>query len=116
VLLFQLGEHTEAARVAREGPKIFPDRTSEYRLLAFFLSHCVSVADKDRRLQEQERRVVAQKYAEEAVEALREALRRGYDNLQDLKTAEDLNPLRAREDFQKLLTEAEKKPSAGASK
>ncbi len=116
VLLFQLEEHSEAARVAREVIEIFPESAGEYRRLAGFLAHCIPVAEKDRRLPEEERKLVAQRYAEEAVEALREALRRGYANLGDLKAAADLNPLRSREDFQKLLAEAEEKAQRSTGK
>jgi len=47
--------------------------------------------------------------AARAVETLRKAMAKGYSNLQQLKTDEDLERLRGREDFKKMLAEMEKK-------
>ena len=45
----------------------------------------------------------------QAVEALRKAIAKGYSNVQQLKTDEDLEGLRGREDFKKVMGEVEKK-------
>ncbi len=50
-------------------------------------------------------------YAARAVELLRRAIERGYQNVARLKRDPDLDALRPRADFQKLLSELEK-PSA----
>jgi eukaryotic-like serine/threonine-protein kinase len=47
-------------------------------------------------------------YAARAVALLRQAIAKGYKNIEQLKKDEDLKALRPREDFQKLLQEVEK--------
>jgi serine/threonine-protein kinase len=55
--------------------------------------------------------VQAERYAGRAVSVLREAVAKGYANIEHMKQDTDLNPLRQREDFQKLLRELEAKKS-----
>jgi hypothetical protein len=44
---------------------------------------------------------------------LRQAVHKGFQDAQPLKTNTDLDPLRSREDFQQLLAQLEQKPRAG---
>jgi tetratricopeptide (TPR) repeat protein len=48
------------------------------------------------------------KYAERAVALLRQAVAKGYRNVNGMKNDDDLKPLRPRDDFQKLLREMQK--------
>jgi serine/threonine protein kinase/tetratricopeptide (TPR) repeat protein len=48
------------------------------------------------------------KYARRAVELLRQAVAKGYRNIEHLKQDEDLSSLRGRDDFRKLVAEIEK--------
>ena len=50
-------------------------------------------------------RALHEKYAARAVVLLREAVQAGYKNVAHIKRDSDLDPLRQREDFQKLLAE-----------
>ena len=52
-----------------------------------------------------------QQYADRAMQLLRQAVQAGFNNAEHMQRDSDLDPLRRREDFQKLLTElqAEKK-------
>jgi tetratricopeptide (TPR) repeat protein len=51
---------------------------------------------------------LAEEYAARAVALLRQAVAKGYKNIEQMKKDEDLKTLRHREDFQKLLQELEK--------
>jgi len=53
-----------------------------------------------------------EKYGNQAMDALRQAISAGQFSLHDLRTDADLDALRARGDFEKLLREAEAKTSA----
>jgi tetratricopeptide (TPR) repeat protein len=57
-----------------------------------------------------------QEYADRAVELLHQAVKAGWKDAAHMKKDTDLDSLRGREDFQKLLRELEKKSSAGAEK
>jgi hypothetical protein len=48
-------------------------------------------------------------YTDRSLELLRQAMAKGYSNLAEFKTDKDLDPLRPREDFQKLVQELEQK-------
>ena len=48
------------------------------------------------------------KYAERAVALLRQAVAKGYSDVNGMKNDDDLKPLRLRDDFQELLREMQK--------
>jgi tetratricopeptide (TPR) repeat protein len=72
-------------------------------------SRCATAAGKDAKLPQAERTMLQEQYAARAIEYLRQAVAKGYQNLPLIKSDSDLNPLRGREDFKKLVEEAEKK-------
>jgi hypothetical protein len=76
---------------------------------ARYVSRCVPLAEADTQLPEAKRRELAEKHATRAVELLREAIAKGYEDASDLKQNQDLDPLRQRDDFKKLLAELEAK-------
>ena len=55
------------------------------------------------------RKELADAYAARAVQLLREAVAHGYKDVAHMKKDPDLNPLRARPDFQQLLADLEQK-------
>jgi serine/threonine protein kinase/tetratricopeptide (TPR) repeat protein len=57
-----------------------------------------------------------QPYADRAMELLHKAVKAGWNDAAHMKKNTDLDSLRAREDFKKLVGELEKKSSAGAEK
>jgi len=69
----------------------------------------VTLAEKDGALSDDERQALAKSYADQAMEYLREAVRRGYKNAATLKTHAALAPLKGRPDFQQLVQELEAK-------
>jgi tetratricopeptide (TPR) repeat protein len=66
-------------------------------------------AEKDTKLSPTERKSVKTRYADRAMELLRQAVAKGYRNQSIIKEDHDLDPLRAREDFQELLADLEAK-------
>jgi tetratricopeptide (TPR) repeat protein len=111
--LVQLGEHAEAARAAADALPFFPDSARDLYNSACYLARCVPLAEEDAKLAEEKRKELAQTYADRAVDLLRQALQKGFRDAAQLKKDTDLDPLRSREDFKKLLSELEKKAKAG---
>ena len=76
---------------------------------ARFLSQCVPIVAKPDKLDDKQRKEAAQFYGDAAMKLLREAVSKGYKDVRLMKTDTDLNPLRQREDFQKLVAELQRK-------
>jgi serine/threonine-protein kinase len=113
-LLRRLGCPGEAADASRECQKLWPHHSAELYQVACELARCVPLVGRgnpDLTPQEQAQR---DQYANQALEALRQALVAGFRNLEQLQQDVDLDPLRSRDDFKKLLAGlAEKLKAAG---
>jgi hypothetical protein len=107
--LTHLGKYEEAVSVAEElaGP---PERAS----ITIYPAACVfsrasAAVGLDTKRTAADRRQLAEQYAARAVALLRRSQSQGYfkepANLATLKQDKDLDPLRSRDDFQKLLRE-----------
>jgi hypothetical protein len=72
---------------------------------ACLCARAAAVVKDDAKLQDQ--------YADRAIELLRRAVAVGFPDMQQLKEEKDLDSLRGRADFQKLLQEIEKKAKPG---
>jgi serine/threonine protein kinase/tetratricopeptide (TPR) repeat protein len=112
-LLLELGEHAAAADAAAQVAQAAFDPANDIYIAAAFLSRCVPLAEQDPQLSETQRKQVAQTYADRALATLRQAVQNGYKDVPHLKKDQDLDPLRDREDFKKLLAELEEKAKAG---
>ena len=88
----------------------FPVNSNTYNA-AGWLCRCLRLADKDARLVDAERKKLARNYAEQALALLRQAVAGGYKDVARMKQDPDLEPLRAREEFRKLLVDLERKPN-----
>jgi tetratricopeptide (TPR) repeat protein len=99
-----LGHHAEVVKVANVLITEFPDQIDAYSW-AKHVARCVPLAEKDHGLSPGERRMRAQAYADRAMEFLQQAAKKGRVDLTELKMEEVFEPLRKREDFQKLLRE-----------
>jgi serine/threonine protein kinase/tetratricopeptide (TPR) repeat protein len=75
--------------------------------LACLFGRCCGAADRDTRLVPAERSRLKAHYADRAMDFLHQAVARGWRHAPVLKNDADLDPLRAREDFQKLRAELE---------
>jgi serine/threonine protein kinase/tetratricopeptide (TPR) repeat protein len=104
-----LGDHAQVATTADELARFGyePDRDSY--AAACLLCNCVTLAGKDGRLADAKRRELAQAYSERALALLRQAVERGFKDVDRLKKDPDLEPLRARDEFGKLVADLEAK-------
>jgi hypothetical protein len=76
---------------------------------ACFLTWCIPVVAKHDKLDNQQRKEVAQFYGDATMKFLREAVSKGYKDVAPLKKDTDFDPLRQRKDFQQLVAELEGK-------
>jgi ATP/maltotriose-dependent transcriptional regulator MalT len=107
-----LGDHERAAAAIEEFVAAIADLPKGDELdyhAASHLARCAAMAGQDDRLTEANRKQKANDYARRAVERLRAAVRRGFKDLQKIKSDHDLDGLRTREDFQRFLAEVEAK-------
>jgi eukaryotic-like serine/threonine-protein kinase len=104
-----LGEHAEAARIAEGLPGIFRTRGQDYFLAARLLARCLTLAQRDTRLTEEQRRTSSGRYADQALEFLREGIVRGYKDAEPL-TRPPFTALGDRPAFQKLLAQLKGNP------
>jgi serine/threonine protein kinase/tetratricopeptide (TPR) repeat protein len=73
------------------------------------LSQCVAIVSKHDKLDDKQRKEATQLYGDAAMGLLRDAVSKGYKDVAHMKKDTDLDPLRQREDFQKLIAELEGK-------
>jgi hypothetical protein len=112
VALAQLGDHAQAAKdagvIAKERDLT---RVDVYNVACVY-SRCAQAASKDANLPGAAARSqigpqggLAEQYADRAMDALRLSVAKGFSSIPALRTDPDLDPLRKREDFGKLLKE-----------
>jgi serine/threonine-protein kinase len=102
----RLKEPAAAAEAAQQLPRLAPDDPDQYCLAAWNLALCAALASQDPNRAEEEREAQKQRYARRAVELLRGAVERGFQNSDELKST-DYDLLRARDDFQELVRRLE---------
>jgi hypothetical protein len=109
--LSQVGQadHARAATTAEELSHCGFDAANDTYTAARFLGRCMTLVDKDVRLDQAQRKELLQSYADRALAWLRQAVARGYKNVIQMRHDPELRPLRAREEFQKLLADLEGK-------
>ena len=76
---------------------------------ACYLSLCIPIVAKHDKLDDKQRKEAAQFYGDAAMKILRDAVSKGFKNVAHMKQDTDLDPLRQREDFKKLIAELEGK-------
>jgi tetratricopeptide (TPR) repeat protein len=96
---------TTADELARSGCRPGPDHYDA----ACFLCHCMTLAGKDGQLADAGREELTGSYADRALAFLRQAVALGLKDVARLKKDPDLDPLRTREDFKKLVADLEAK-------
>jgi WD40 repeat protein len=100
------GRAEAAAATARERAKLWPGSYLETYNLAGELAQCATLAGKDRK-RPAELEAQRQKYADEAMEALRAAVLLGWNNVAQTKIDPNLDSLRNREDYRELIRQLE---------
>jgi tetratricopeptide (TPR) repeat protein len=76
---------------------------------ACYLSRCIPIAAKHNKLDDAQRKEAVEFYGDAAMKLLREAVSKGFKDSAHMKKDADLDPLRQRGDFQKLVVELEEK-------
>jgi serine/threonine-protein kinase len=110
----RLGEYAKAAEGAAEMAREEGLTPVDVYNLACLYSRCSEAAARDAQLSAAERDRHKELYARRAVDALRQALARGFKDLPALRNDTDFKPLWGREDFQRLLRELEEAAPAPA--
>jgi tetratricopeptide (TPR) repeat protein/predicted Ser/Thr protein kinase len=100
-------DHVAAAAAAARLALVRPDNSTDSELAARFFGRCLTLAELDPQLSPVDRAALAQAYADQALEHLREAVRRGYSDAAVLKSRSALAVLHSRPDFRQLLAELE---------
>ena len=117
--LAHLGEHAQAT--AEMESLLAEDKVQPLNLyvFAYIYARCAAAVAKDARLPPVEREKLADKYGSRAVELLRKAQATGYfkapDRLTRMKENQDLDTIRGRADFQKLLVDLDEQKQASAA-
>jgi len=96
-------DHAAAAQAVEDLVKIAPPKGNEPPLAAELLVRGMLLARSDADLADAQRKELAGKYADRAVALIRQAIAAGFQDVDYLKNAAGLAPLRARDDFQKLV-------------
>ncbi len=110
--LLELEEHAAAAEAAGQFLQMAVEPPRDAYTAACLLAGCVRLAARDECLPEGKRQEQATTYGDRAVAALRQAVAKGAKEVAQMRKDPLLDPLRPREDFQKLVAglEAKDKP------
>ncbi len=104
-----LADHARLATAADDLARFGYDPANDTYDAACLVCRCMTLADKDAQLAEARRKELAQSYADRALALLRQAVARGFKDVARMKKDADLEPLRTREEFKKVLAELEGK-------
>jgi hypothetical protein len=93
----------------------------DLKALSSYIVGCVysqsaSAAGKDPKLSPVKRAELKERYEAKAMEFLRQAVAKGHRNLAAFRADRDLDPLRGRDDFKKLVGKLEEQARAGSPK
>jgi serine/threonine-protein kinase len=105
------GAHTTAASAAEELLGYGSDPAKDAYTAGSLFAQCSLAAKSDASLPQTRRAELALGYENRAITLLRQAISQGYSETSEIKKSKDLDPLRGREDFNKLLADLESKAS-----
>ena len=103
----RLLERDDAVGAAESCRDLGWDAPADAYYAACSLSQCVPIVAKHDTLDAQRRQEAAQFYGDAAMKFLRDAVGKGYKDVPHMKKDTDLEPVRQREDFQKLVADLE---------
>jgi tetratricopeptide (TPR) repeat protein len=104
-----LGKYEQAAAAWDQMIRAIVPRWQECYGAARGLAECARLAEKDAKLAENKRRELQRTYLDRAMEFLEEAVRLGFNNAEQLRSDPNIEPLRSRDDFQRLQRQIEAK-------
>jgi serine/threonine protein kinase len=103
------GDRPAALAAATKRRDLGWDSANDAYEAAWTLAQCIAIVEKDDRLDAPKRRAEMQFYADQAMAMLLGAVAKGYKDIEHMKKNKDLDLLREREDFKKLVAELEAK-------
>jgi serine/threonine protein kinase/tetratricopeptide (TPR) repeat protein len=101
----RLGNHAQAAKDGSEMAKEKGLTPVDIYNVACIYSRCAESAEKDVNLSSASRVELTEQYTHQAMDFLRQAIAKGFKSVPALRTDPDLDSLRKRDDFNKLLRE-----------
>jgi tetratricopeptide (TPR) repeat protein len=107
--LVNLGDHAAASPCADRLATLAGPQGSNAYDAGCYLARCSTLATIDETIPAEARSVLANEYAGRAVKHLQAAVSRGFRDQKAYATDTDLNPLRDRDDFKKLVADLEVK-------
>jgi tetratricopeptide (TPR) repeat protein len=107
-VFLQLRDHARAAAAAEAAEPASHTVESLYGIVGAYVE-CMTLAGEDAKLSQDKRKELRNSYGDRAMNALRRAVEFGYKDVVNLQKDKQLDPLRERDDFKKLLAELEKK-------
>jgi serine/threonine-protein kinase len=102
-------EQEDAVRTAESCRDLGWNAPADAYDAACFLSRCIPIVAQLVKLDDKQRKEAVQLYGDAAMKLLRQAVSKGYKDAVHMKKDTGLEPLRQREDFQKLIAELEGK-------
>jgi thiol-disulfide isomerase/thioredoxin/tRNA A-37 threonylcarbamoyl transferase component Bud32 len=108
-LLKRRGQHADLVRLAGELRRDFPDSGGDSYNACCFVAGACQVARDNRQLSAEARQRLVDDYGNQAVALLDKSIKEGYVDRAHMDKDADLDPLRGRPDFQKLLTDLDKR-------
>jgi serine/threonine protein kinase/tetratricopeptide (TPR) repeat protein len=102
-----LGDPAAAKQFAHKLRDLGWDPPADAYDAACTLSLCIPIVQKNDKASQEDRDNQAALYGDEAMAMLRDAVAKGFKDTAHMKQDKDLDPLRGREDFKKLLAELE---------
>jgi serine/threonine protein kinase len=103
------GDRPGALAVATKGHDLGWDPAGDAYGAACMLAQCMPIVEKDDNLAAARRGAEIAFCADQAMTMLRDAIAKGYQDANHIQTDKDLDPLRPREDFQRVVAELEAK-------
>jgi serine/threonine-protein kinase len=103
--LLDLGEHVSAAEAAADLARVAFEPAKDAYKAACFFSRCNPLAEQDTKLPQARRQQLAKSYSDSALAALRQAVAKAFKDADHINKNKDLDPLRTREDFRRLVDE-----------
>jgi hypothetical protein len=101
------GDHVRAAEAAEDlARRPNPSSVDVYDVACVY-ARSAAAAGRDPRLSSADRTRLQAQYADRAIALLRDAVARGYRHPVAMKTDHDLDSLRARDDYRKLIADLE---------
>jgi tetratricopeptide (TPR) repeat protein len=103
------GDYARAAETARLAAELGFESSFECQRAAVVFAECVTRVGRDDGLSDDRKKDLSESYAAQAMTLLRQAIDKGYRNVESLRRDLGLESLRPRSDFQALLDELEAK-------